>query len=272
MEMETEKALRKVVKSSVAKGSRKPGEFCFFNMITPRPKEACEFFGALLGWTFTEVPGLHGYMVQVGGKNVGGLWDQHAPNTPEGTPAFIGLSVKVESADAAAAAAAKLGGKAGPAFDVMNAGRMAVITDPNGAQFDVWESKQHAGTEVDNRLPGAPSWFESRTTDVARASAFYAGLFGWKPEVVTPPGMSYTTFKRGEIYVGGMLECPPGMNVPPHWATFFNVEDVDAAARKAAELGAATCMPPTDIPGIGRFCALTSPQGVAFQLIRYVAV
>ncbi len=62
--------------------------------------------------------------------------------------------------------------------------------------------------------------------------------------------MSYTTFKRGGTYVGGMLQCPPEMkDVPPHWATFFNANDIDAAARKAAELGAKVCMPPTDIPG-----------------------
>jgi predicted enzyme related to lactoylglutathione lyase len=57
----------------------------------------------------------------------------------------------------------------------------------------------------------------------------------------------------------------------PHWATFFNTEDVDGAARKAQELGASICMPPTDIPGIGRFCVITSPQGVTFQLIKYTS-
>ena len=271
--MEIEEALRKVVSSSVATGVRKPGEFCWFNMITPRPAEACEFFGALLGWTFTEVPGMYGYTAQVAGRNIGGLWDQNGPNTPKGTPAFIGVTVKVESADAACEQVTKLGGTARPAFDVMDAGRMAVCTDPNGAEFDVWEPKKHPGTDVDNRLHGAPSWFESRTTDVKRATAFYSSLFGWKPEQVAPPGMSYTTFKRDGTYVGGMLQRPPEMkDVPPHWAIFFNANDVDAAARKAAELGAQVCMPPTDIPGIGRFCALTSPQGVPFQLIKYVTV
>jgi len=269
--MEVEKVLRKVVSSSVATGVRKPGEFCWFNMITPRPAQACEFFGTLLGWTFTEVRSMHGYTAQVGGRNIGALWDQNGPNTPPGTPAFIGVTVKVESADRAYEQVKKLGGTARPPFDVMDAGRMAVCTDPNGAEFDVWEPKKHLGTDVHNRLHGAPSWFESRTTDIELATAFYSSLFGWEPEVVTPPGMSYTTFKRGGTYVGGMLQCPPEMkNLPPHWATFFNADDPDAAARKAADLGAQVCMPPTDIPGIGRFCVLTSPQGVTFQLIKYV--
>jgi predicted enzyme related to lactoylglutathione lyase len=273
MEIETEKALHQVVSSSVATGVRKAGEFCFFNMLTPRPKEACEFFGALLGWTFTEVPGLHGYMVQIGGRNIGGLWDLNGPQTPKDAHAFIGVSIKVDSADAVAERINKLGGTARPPFDVMDAGRMSVCHDPTGAEFDVWEPKQHLGTDVDNRIEGAPSWFESHTSDVERASAFYAEVFGWKPEVVTPPGMKYTTFRRGGTYVGGMVQCPMVMKgVKPHWATFFNSNDVDASARKAAALGATVVMPPSDIPGIGRFCVLTSPQGVTFELIKYVAV
>jgi predicted enzyme related to lactoylglutathione lyase len=271
--MDIESALKKVVSSSAVSGERKPGHFCWFNMLTPRPEEACAFFGALLGWRFTEMPGPHGYLVHLGGRNIGGIWDQNGPNTPKDAPAHIGLSVKVESADAACAEVARLGGSAQPAFDVMDAGRMAVCTDPNGAQFDVWEPRKHLGTDVDNRLPGAPSWFETRTSDVARAAAFYEGLFGWQPEVVSPPGMQYTTFRRAGTYVGGMVQCPPAMkDLKPHWATFFNTDDTDAAARKAAELGATVCVPPTDIPGIGRFCVVTSPQGVTFQLIKYATV
>jgi predicted enzyme related to lactoylglutathione lyase len=270
--MDIERTLRNVVASSAAAGVRKPGEFCWFNMITPRPAEACQFFGALLGWTFHVVPNMYGYIVQIDGHDIGGLWDQNAPNTPKDTPAFIGVMVKVESADAASAQVTRLGGSARPAFDIADVGRMAVCHDPNGAQFDVWEPKKNRGTDVDNRLRGAPSWFESRTSDVARATAFYAELFGWKPEVVTPTGMSYTTFQRGGTYVAGMVQCPPEMKEKSHWATFFNADDVDATTRQARELGATVCMPPTDIPGIGRFAALTSPQGVPFQIIKYVRV
>jgi predicted enzyme related to lactoylglutathione lyase len=149
---------------------------------------------------------------------------------------------------------------------------MAVCTDPTGAVFDLWEPRKNPGTDVDNRVPGAPSWFESRTTDVDTASKFYAGVFGWQPEDASPPGMSYTTFKSGGKYVGGMFQCPPEMNAPPHWATFFNSDDVDADARKAVALGGTLCHGPEDIPGIGRFCVLTSPQGVIFHLIKYVRV
>lgn len=255
----------------MATGTRNIGEFCWINMLTPQPKEACTFFGALLNWTFVDMPGL-GYAVQVGGRNIGGLFDLHGPNTPPGTPAHIGVMVKVESADAISAKVTALGGKANPAFDIMTEGRMAVCTDPNGAQFDVWEPKNMPGTDVDSSLHGAPSWFETMTTNTDRAATFYAGLFGWKPEVVPAPGVHYTTFNMGSRKVAGMLQIAPEWGpIPPHWASFFTVNDADETVRQAAKLGAKMCMDMKAVPGIGKFCGITSPQGVTFYVIQYIS-
>jgi len=250
-------------------GTRKPGEFCWINMLTPRPAEACEYFGKLLGWTYGEIPGM-GYAVRVGGRDIGGLFDLEGPNTPPGTPPHIGVMVKVDSADATGARATSLGGRAKQAFDIMDRGRMAECFDPNGAEIDVWEARKGLGTDVDSSLHGAPSWFEALTTDVGRAAKFYSGLFGWEPEEMQLPNLEYTTFKLGDAYVGGMLQITPEMgNMRPHWATYFTVQDVDATARQAVELGGKVCMTMKDAPGVGRFCGLLSPQGVAFYVITY---
>jgi uncharacterized protein len=83
----------------MASGIRKTGDFCWSNMLTPRPAEAREFFGRLLGWTYAEIPGL-GHRMQVGGRDIGGIFDLDGPNTPPGTTPHIGVMVKVESADA----------------------------------------------------------------------------------------------------------------------------------------------------------------------------
>lgn len=253
----------------MATGTRRAGEFCWINMLTPRPAEAREFFAAVLGWTYKEMPGV-GHSVRVGGRDVGGLFDLDGPNTPPGTRPHIGVMVKVDDADAVVEAVRALGGAAKPAFDVMGGGRMAVCADPNGAEFDVWEPKTMHGTDVDPLLPGAPSWFETATTDVDRASAFYASLFGWTPEPRSIPGFDYTTFTRGGVPVAGLLAITDAMpGLTPNWATYFTVSDVDATFREAARLGASTLVPPQDVPGIGRFCGLTSPQGVAFYPIQY---
>jgi uncharacterized protein len=250
-------------------GFRKSGEFCWINMITPQPTEACAFFGKLLGWTYGDIPGL-GYSVKVEGHDIGGLFDQNHPTTPPGTPAYIGVMVKVDNADAVAAKVISLGGQAKPAFDIMDAGRMAVCFDPNGAEFDVWQPKKMLGTDVDSTLPGAPSWFETLTNDADRAAKFYTELFGWTPEEFALPGKKYTTFKLDGAPVAGMLQMTPEMGkIPPHWGTYFTVKDADAAARQAVELGGKICVPAMDVPGVGRFCGIISPHGVVFYAIHY---
>ena len=251
-------------------GLRKNGEFCWINMLTPRPAEAMEFFAAVLGWTYFEMPGI-GHGMRVGGRDIGGLFDLEGPNTPPGLPPYIGVMVKVESADAACEVVVALGGTTRPAFDVGGQGRMAVCFDPNGAEFDVWEPKAMPGSDADRSLHGAPSWTENLTTDVGRATAFYSELFGWTPEVKPMPGFDYTVFKHGGTDVAGLMPIPPGKEcVKPHWGTYFTVDDADEAARAAVELGGKLFVPPMDIPGIGRFCGVESPQGVKFYAIRYL--
>ncbi len=250
-------------------GIRKPGEFCWINMITPDLAASRDFFGKLLGWTFFEMPGM-GFGVKVGASNIGGMFDQHAPSTPPGTPAFIGTMVKVENADATAEKVKALGGTARPAFDIGDAGRMAVCHDPNGAEFDIWEAKKMLGTDVDSTKHGAPSWSETITSDGPRAATFYSALFGWKADAMTGLAWEYTVFTRGAERVAGLMQRRPDMGqMPSHWATHFTVDDVDAAARDGAKLGGKLFMPLRDIPGVGRFCGISSPQGVDFYTIQY---
>ena len=249
--------------------TRKPGEFCWINIIAPQPDQARAFFGSLLGWTFKEMPGM-GHFIQVGGQDIGGLFDLNGPQTPPGTPPGIGVMVKVDDAAATGARVAALGGKAKPPMDMGSQGRMVACQDPNGAQFDLWQHGMSPGTEVDGSLPGAPSWFETLTTDTARASDFYAKLFGWTPVAMPTPGIAYTSFKLGDTFVAGMMALTPEMGpLPPHWGTYFTVKDVDASAREAERLGATILVPPKEIPEVGRFCCVQSPQGVPFYLITY---
>jgi len=250
-------------------GLRKTGEFCWINMMTPRPAEARSFFGQLLGWTYFEMPGI-GHGMQVGGRDFGGLFDLEGPNTPPGLPPHIGVMVKVDSADATCAKVTALGGTVKTAFDIVDNLRMAVCFDPNGANFDVWEPRKKHGTTVDSTLHGAPSWFEAMTTDVDRAAKFYAELFGWTPQVMPMPGANYTTFKLGTMDVAGMMQITPQMGeLQPHWGTYFTVRDADEAAREAVKLGGKLCMTMKDVPGVGRFCGITSPQGVTFRVVQY---
>ena len=118
--------------------------------------------------------------------------------------------------------------------------------------------------------PGAFSWCELTTTDVASAKAFYSQLFGWNIEDMPMEGMTYTVLKVGDEAVGGIMPMPPQtQGAPPHWGTYVTVADVDATARQAEALGGRLLVPPTDIPGVGRFSVLQDPQGAVLSVITY---
>ena len=117
---------------------------------------------------------------------------------------------------------------------------------------------------------GAFSWCELMTTDIDAAKAFYTQLLGWATEEMPTAGMPYTVVKTGETEVGGIMPMPPqAVDAPPRWGAYVTVDDVDATARKAEELGAQTIVPLTDIPDVGRFYTFQDPQGAIVSIITY---
>lgn len=108
-------------------------------------------------------------------------------------------------------------------------------------------------------------WRENMTSDVAKAATFYKGLFGWKLEEVPMGEHTYTLIYAGERQIGGIMKAPPQAgNVPPHWASYVSVDDVDKTAVAAVEAGGKVVVPAQDIPDIGRFAVLLDPTGAAF--------
>ncbi len=250
-------------------GVRKPGEFCWINILTRKPSEEKAFFAGVLGWTFGDIPGM-GYAIKVDDRDMGGLFELDAPQTPPGVRPHVGVMIKVESADRTVERVRELGGRAQPPFDVGDGGRMAVCHDPVGAEFDVWEAKQRAGTEVDSQAPGAATWFENLTTDVPAAQAFYTSLFGWSALVRPTPGTryTYTLLRHGSTPIAGMMPILPEFGgIPPLWSTYFAVESADEASKQAVRLGGDALEEVQEIEGAGRIVLLCSPQGVHFHVI-----
>jgi predicted enzyme related to lactoylglutathione lyase len=117
---------------------------------------------------------------------------------------------------------------------------------------------------------GAFSWCELMTTDVDAAKAFYTQLLGWTTESIPTEGMTYTVVKTGDTGVGGIMPMPPQADgSPPRWGAYITVDDVDATARKAEQLGAKPIVPLTDIPDVGRFYTFEDPQGAIVSVITY---
>lgn len=117
---------------------------------------------------------------------------------------------------------------------------------------------------------GAFSWYELMTTDVEAAKTFYTRLFGWDAEDMSMPGMVYTVVKAGGNGIGGIMPIPEeAKGMQPAWGAYVTVDDVDLMAKTAEQLGAKLCVPPRDIPGVGRFCVIQDPQGATISFITY---
>jgi predicted enzyme related to lactoylglutathione lyase len=245
-----------------------PGTFCWVELTTTDQSAAKSFYGGLLGWEANDRPvgdGDYVYsMMQVDGKNVGAIATQPDQQREAGVPPTWSSYVSVENADATAERAKELGATVhAPPFDVMDVGRMAVIQDPQGAMFELWQPKAHFGAALVN-APGALVWNELASPDLDASSAFYGGLFGWTVAPFEGGSEQYLSIKNGDANAGGIRPLPdPGP--PPHWLVYFGVEDIDAALAKAQELGGTKHAGPIDI-GIAKIAIVADPQGAVFAL------
>ncbi len=178
--------------------------------------------------------------------------------------------VNVSNADATIAKVEANGGTVFmPAMDVLDAGRMAIFGDPQGAAIGLWQPNGHKGAQVANE-PGTYCWSELITTDIEAAKTFYGAVFGWGAESQGPPGgpVAYTEWKVNDRSIGGMMLKSPDMpaEMPPNWGVYFSVADTDASVAQALELGANLFMGPTDIEP-GRFAVLADPVGAVFNVL-----
>lgn len=256
-----------------------PGNWCWLELVTTDPEAAKRFYGDLLGWEFHDTPAGEGMVftfIRLHGDDVGALYAQPAAQRQQGVPVHWLGYVAVADSDAAAERTEALGGRvlAGP-FDVGTAGRNAILADSQGAAFGVWQAREHVGAHRVEE-PGAMAWRTLMTHDPAKAGEFYGGLFGWGwKESVTIP--DYSEWTRGpeegsgegrKVHGGAMTLPEEWRHGTAHWIHYFQVEDPDATAARAEELGGTVPVPPTDIPGGGRFAYVTDPQGGAFAVLR----
>ncbi len=244
-----------------------PGSFCWADLATTDQAGAKAFYGALFGWEAQDMPVEEGVvysMMRLGGRNVAAIAPQPQQQRDAGVPAIWQSYISVEDADATAERAKELGANLhAPAFDVMQAGRMAVIQDPQGAYFMVWQPRQHFGAALVN-APGALVWNELASPDLDGSSAFYGALFGWKIAQFELSPMPYLSIKNGDANNGGIRElAPPG--TPPHWLVYFGVDDVDQGLSTVRELGGSVIVGAQDIQ-IAKIAVVQDPQGAVFAL------
>jgi predicted enzyme related to lactoylglutathione lyase len=179
-----------------------PGTFCWPELASS-VSGAKKFYTALFGWPATHSPigeGATYTMLALGDRAVGALHQMRAADHPAGTPSHWFSYIAVADADAAAAKVAGLGGTVlRQPFDVMDAGRMAIVLDPIGAVFGLWQAGKHAGAQVLGE-PGALGWTQLNANHPDQAIPFYAGLFNWNARRdPTAGGGTYTTWSIGSV-------------------------------------------------------------------------
>ncbi|HEX6983920.1 MAG TPA: VOC family protein [Planctomycetaceae bacterium] len=271
-----------------------PGVPCWADTSQPDPEAATEFYSGLFGWEFQDSmppdsPGSY-FIASLKGKAVAAVGAQ-----PEGAPPepMWNTYVSVASADETAQKVRDAGGTIiSEPFDVMDAGRMAVCMDPEGAAFCIWQSEEMPGSQLVNEH-GTVNFNVLNTRDATAAKKFYGAVFGWGTlglgggvEMWTLEGYGdhleeiQPGTKEAVSEVGG----PEGFadvvaslvpigedqpDTPAHWSVTFAVDDADAIAARAAELGGSVVVPPFDAPWV-RTTVLADPAGASFSASKFV--
>jgi uncharacterized protein len=248
-----------------------PGTFSWTDLATSDADAAKQFYSGLFGWSFEDLPVGEGSvytMCRIDGKDVAALSAQPERERSQGVPPHWNSYVTVAGLEERAASVDGLGGQlVMPPFDVMDAGRMALASDPAGAYFAMWEPKDQIGASLVN-VPGALTWNELATSDMAAAGRFYGGLFGWTFEEVEGSPVPYSVIKNGEARNGGIrAQGDQEKGIPPNWVPYFAVDSCEASATRASELGGRVVVPTTNVPN-GTFAGITDPQGAAFSLFE----
>ena len=240
---------------------------CWADLMVPDVAAAGAFYAAVLGW---EVPASDdqygGYVVaHRDGHATAGI----APLQPGARTGWT-LYFATDDADATTAAAEQAGGTVLlPAVEVGPLGRMALLADPSGAWFGVWQASTMIGAALVNE-PGGLVWEDLRSTDPAAAQAFYSAVFGFHVDPLAMAGPDYGTFRlRHEQAplggMGGMMNSPEG--TPSHWLVYFAVADTDAALAAATEAGGTVTVPAKDTP-FGRLGGVRDPYGADLVVLQ----
>ena len=234
-----------------------PGAPNWIDLGSPDVVASAEFYGRVLGWTHVPLgPEAGGYgFFRHEGRTVAAI----GPLSEPGARSAWTIYFAAPDADATARTAEQAGGKVRlEPFDVFTSGRMAQLTDPQGAEFAVWQARDLRGVDAVSSV-GALTWIELHSP---AGTAFYRTVFSW--DVVTFPGVP-GEFVRPEGTGAGRLFGAVVPDQDAHWLPYFEVADPDHAAGAADVL-----VEPYDLDGVGRIAVLVDPFGARFGVMRSV--
>ncbi|SMC96583.1 VOC family protein [Rhizobium sp. RU36D] len=253
------------------------GSFIWYELVTPDPAAAVEFYGKVVGWESRDsgMPGDFKYtIVQVPGypMGVGGVMELTPEMAAGGVPPNWASYVAVDDTDAMVAAFVAEGGVSCiPIKDIPGVGRFAVVADPQGAVINLLSPFPPEGgmpPEPPANAPGTFGWRELMTTNSAAAFDFYSRMFGWQKDMSVDMGSMgvYQTVKLGDTMIAGMMDKLPEMP-RSFWGYYINVEAAQAGLERVKAAGGQVLEGPMEVPGPSWIVQCIDPQGAHFALV-----
>jgi predicted enzyme related to lactoylglutathione lyase len=250
-----------------------PGEFCWADLGTKNTAAAKKFYRGIFGWQVKDHPMAGGgiySMLQIKGQEICALYpmspeQKKAKRAPMWLP-YITVANVDRTIKKAKAAGATL--CMGP-VDVPGAGRMAVLQDPTGPVFALWQAKGNLGTKL-KETPGTVCWHDLSTPDTAVAGKFYTKVFGWKIKTMDFSGNSYHLFNLGKKGIGGMWPYALPKHGPA-WFTYWGVKNCAKTVAKVKRLGGKVLLGPITVPNACTFAIIRDPQGASLGVLHPLA-
>ena len=250
----------------------KPNPFVWYDAMTTDMKAAEPFYRTAVGWEINDsgMPGQTYSILSAGGAMVGGLMPIPDDARAMGVqPAWMGY-IGVDDVDDYAKRVKAAGGSImREPTDIPGVGRFAVAADPHGAGFILFKpNTDQAPTPAAPGTPGQVGWRELHAGDGPAAFTFYSGLFGWTKDQAMDMGAMgiYQTFKTAGEQGGGMM-TKMAQTPQPHWLYYFNVDAIDAAAKRVTDAGGKVINGPMPVPGDMWIVQALDRQGAMFGLL-----
>jgi len=254
------------------------GDFIWYELLTSDIAGAKRFYDAVVGWNIqdkSDFPNDYRMIGRSDGKFAGGAMQLSEESKEHGArPCWLGY-ILVPDVDASVASISAEGGQVHmPAFDIPGVGRVAMVTDPQGAPFYIMKPQPPEGDPDAKSDVFSPTeaqrvrWNELSTTDQDGAIDFYKRQFGWNQEGAMPMGEmgDYRFIQANGVNIGAVMRKPPQLPVSV-WTYYIGVDDIDRAIAAITDGGGKVLNGPHEIPG-GEF-ALNGldPQGASFGLV-----
>ena len=243
------------------------GSFCWVDSSSSDIEKVKPFYETILGLTAS--PCDHGFMLQLHGKDISLVSPLNEQQKQENCPSHWMAYIAVDDINAVTEKAAGLGGKVHvEPCEMPGIGSFALLEDPFGARFALYQAKGHIGTAITGE-PGTPCWVELDTTDIPGSIEFYTKLIGWEHATQDFPGGTYNLFKAHNQEIAGVWQMPAEHvgKYPPNWQVYFAVADCDVTAAKVKENGGLVHMEPMTVAGVGRMAVIGAPDGAVFSVI-----